>query len=391
MHVIQIASGFPTTPLNYSSGVVQVIYHLSKELVQRGHDVTILSPAALSFCSGGGKKTPTLSAPFILEGIKIYYFPHSFCYYPFYVMPKLIPFFKKNIDAFDIAHVHDIRSFQSIIMHHYATQEGVPYVSQLHGSYLEPINGNKPKWLLDHLFSRRILADSRRVIALTETETEYYKRCGIAEERIDRIGNGIEFDKYQAAESGAFRKRFGISPDERVVLYVGRITRSKGIDLLVEAFSDLKNRFETVKLVIIGPDYGYASALRDKVNRLNISDSTLFTGPVDEYDKINAYADADVFVTPSFTGFPLTFLESCACGTPIVTTHDGDAIDWIDGYVGYVTGYSKKELTEAITTILCDDQTRERFKANCRKLAQRFAWPSIVDKIEETYRRAAGN
>jgi glycosyltransferase involved in cell wall biosynthesis len=391
MNVLQIVGGFPTTPLNYSSGVVHVIYHLSKELVQRGHDVTILSPAVVKYFNDGSKKAPISSVPVILDGIKICYFPYSLYYHPFYVMPKLIPYFKKNIDAFDIAHVHDIRSFQSIVMHHYAIKKGLPYVSQVHGSYIEPIHGYKPKWLLDKLFSRRILADSRRVIALTETETDYYRRCGIAEEHIDCIGNGIELSKYQAAESGVFRKRFGISPDERVVLYVGRIARSKGIDLLVEAFSDLRNRFETVKLVIVGPDYGYASALRNKVDRLNISDSTLFTGRVDEYDKINAYTDADVFVTPSFTGFPLTFLESCACGTPIVTTRHGDSIDWIDGFVGYVTDYSKKELAEAIMVILSDDKTRVRFKDNCRKLAQRFAWPFVVDKIEETYRRAADN
>lgn len=390
MNVLQISHGFPTTPLNYGSGVVNVIYHLSKELVQRGHDVTILSPAAVRFCGGGSKKMLISSVPFILDGIKIYYFPSSLCYHPFYVMPKLIPYLKKNIDAFDIAHDHDIRSFQSIIMHHYAIQQGLPYISQVHGSYFEPISGYKPKWLLDHFFSRRILADSKRVIALTETEIEYYKRCGITEERIDNIGNGIELSKYQAAESGAFRKRFGISPDERIVLYLGRIARSKGIDLLVEAFLDLRDRFETVKLVIVGPDRGYTSALKNKVGRLGIGDSTLFTGPVDESDKINAYADADVFVTPSFTGFPLTFLEACACGTPIVTTRDGDAIDWIDGCVGYVTDYDRTKLAEAIASILCDDQTRERFKDNCRKLAQRFAWPFIVDKIEETYRRAIG-
>jgi glycosyltransferase involved in cell wall biosynthesis len=230
---------------------------------------------------------------------------------------------------------------------------------------------------------------------LTETETKYYERCGIAEERVDSIGNGIEFSKYQAAQRGAFRKRFGISPDERVILYLGRIARSKGIDLLVEAFSELRNRFESVKLVIVGPDSdydsGYASSLRNKVNRMNLRDSTLFTGPVDEYDKINAYTDADVFVTPRFTGFPLTFLESCACGTPIVTTRDADSIDWIDGFVGFVTVDNKTGLAEAITTILCDHQIRERFEHNCKTLAQRFAWPSVVDKIEETYRRAAGN
>lgn len=390
MNILQIVGRFPISPLNFSSGVVNVVYHVSKELVKRGHNVTICSPA-FAYDIGGGRKKPRFTNPVILDGIRVFYFPYSISFRYFYVMPKFASYVKKNINAFDVAHIHDIRCFQSIVLHHYARKPKLPYVAQIHGSYIETVRGNKPKWLLDRLFSRRILADATRVIALTRTESEYYERSGVARERIDNITNGIDFSKYQAAiKSGAFREEFGIGKDERIILYIGRITHSKGLDLLVEAFSDLANRLGRVKLVIVGPDRGYASALRNKVSRLNISDSTLFIGPVSESDKINAYADADVFVTPRFTGFPLTFLESCACGTPIVTTHDGDSIGWIDGYVGYVTGYSKKELTEAITTILCDDQTRERFKDNCKKLAQRFSWPSVVDKIEETYHRAAG-
>ena len=148
-----------------------------------------------------------------------------------------------------------------------------------------------------------------------------------------------------------------------------------------------------VKLVLVGEDYlGYESVLRKQVKDLNVDDSTIFTGPISESDKIDAYQDADVFVTQSFTGLPLTFLESCACGTPIVTTHNGDEIDWIHGYVGYVVNYDKNDLANAISHILLDDRTRAEFKANCRKLAQeQFAWPRIVDEIEKTYRRATSS
>jgi len=392
MDILQIAPWFPPSPENTGSGVVRVVYNVSKELAKRGHNVTLYAGSSATG-TASREQTRRGDGPVVVDGIRVFYFPYSLSYDLFYFTPQMIPYIKKNIEAFDVAHLHDVRCFQSIIAHRYAKKNGVPYVLQLHGSYLGTFGGNKLKWLLDKAASLRTLRDASRVIALTKTEAAYYKQNGVADEKIDLMGNGIDFSKYkQPLIRGRFREKFGISNEELVVLYVGRIASTKGLDLLVEAFSDLTNHLEAVRLVLVGKDYhGYESTLKKRVRDLRIEDCCLFTGLIDESNKIDAYVDADVFVTPCFTGFPLTFLESCACGTPIITTRCGESIDWIDGFVGYVTDYSKKELAEAIAAILCDDQTRERFRDNCRTLAQRFAWPSVVDKIEETYRRAAGN
>jgi glycosyltransferase involved in cell wall biosynthesis len=392
VNILQILPHFPPAPLDFGSGVVHVAYHVSKELAARGHNVTICTS---SFADTIGDVRPIsgFNNPVVMDGIKVVYFPYSMSYDHFYLTLSLVPYMKKNIGTFDVAHLHDVRCFQSIVTHHYAKEHGLPYVVQIHGSYLGSFDDNKPKWLLDSVFSRKVLKDANRVIALTRTEADYYRRQGITAEKIDIVGNGIDLSRYrQAATRGKFRKKFGIGKEDRVILYVGRLTNTKGLDLLLEATSDLKNRLRALKLVLVGPDFGYASELKRKASDLKIEDCTLFIGPVDETDKIDAYVDADVFVTPSFTGFPLTFLESCACGTPIVTTSNADTLDWIDGKVGYVTAYKKDELAEAIMKIFCDYLTRAEFQANCRTLVEKqFRWSNIVDKIEETYRRAADN
>jgi glycosyltransferase involved in cell wall biosynthesis len=365
------------------------VYYVSKELAERGHDVTICT-SSFADILGDVREISGFDNPMILDGVRVFYFPYSISYDHFYLTLGLVPYMKKNIGAFDIAHLHDVRCFQSIVTHHYAKMYGLPYVLQLHGSYLGSFDDNKLKWLLDRAFSCKILKDANRVIALTRTEAEYYGRYGITAEKIDTVGNGIDVSRYRPAETrGRFRKKFGIGKEDPVILYVGRLTNTKGLDLLVETISDLKNRLRALKLVLVGPDFGYASDLKRQVRDLKIEDCTLFTGPIDENDKIEAYVDADVFVTPSFTGFPLTFLESCACGTPIVTTNNADTLDWIDGQVGYVTAYKKNELAQAIMKIFGEDITRAEFKVNCRKLVEKqFGWSNIVDKIEETYRKA---
>jgi len=93
-----------------------------------------------------------------------------------------------------------------------------------------------------------------------------------------------------------------------------------------------------------------------------------------------------VFVTPSFYGFPMTFLESCAVGTPIVTTSLGDTLEWIDGNVGYVTRPTPRDLAEAVYRIISDDELRRKFSRNCIKVViSNFSLEKVVERLESLY------
>ena len=388
MKILHVLPEFPARPRRCPSGVINVVYHLSKEQVKLGHEVTVSTSSAGCTKNRGKEQIGDDSSPF--NGVNVLHFSSFLSYDHFYVTPKFVSFMKKSLTTFDVVHIHDVRCFQSIVAQYYARRYNRPYVLQTHGSHLGVLSEKKLKWMLDCASSRRILRNATRAIALNTTEAEYYSQLGLPAHIIDVVGNGIDVAEYEGGHRGEFRKKFGIGKEDRVILYVGRLTNTKGLDLLVETISDLKKSLRALKLVIVGPDDGYESELKRQVRALKIEACTLFTGPVDETDKKDAYIDADVFVTPSFTGFPLTFLESCACGTPIVTTKNADTLDWIDGKVGYVTAYKKNELAQAIMNIICEETIRAEFTANCRTLVEKqFAWPKIVDKIQETYCRAA--
>ena len=144
-----------------------------------------------------------------------------------------------------------------------------------------------------------------------------------------------------------------------------------------------------MRLVIVGPDDGFLSTLKRQIEDLEIGDRILFTGPLHESDKLGAYVDADVFVTPSFLGFPVTFLEACACGTPIITTNKGDKLDWIHDKVGYVVEYNKEQLQDAMSEILSDEGLMRRFGEEGKRLVrEKFSWDIIVTKVENIYRNA---
>lgn len=213
------------------------------------------------------------------------------------------------------------------------------------------------KRLFDYLFGNKILKNSSRVIALTETEKQQYKTFGVCEEKIEIIPNGInpkEFTEYQ--EASKFKKKYHINRDNKIILYLGRVNKAKGIELLIDAFSKILNEYSNINLIIAGPDDGYCSYLQNMVDSLNLNEYVHFTGLLYGEEKAEAYIESDIFVTPNYTGFPITFLEACACGLPIITTEKGDRLDWLDGKVGISVKYQVENLKRGILTILKDDK-----------------------------------
>lgn len=99
------------------------------------------------------------------------------------------------------------------------------------------------------------------------------------------------------------------------------------------------------------------------------------------------FIDSNVFVTPRFYGFPITFLEAMACGAPIITTNNGDFIEGIDNEIGFVAEYDKKELKNRLFEILVDDELRKMFKENAKKKSDDYEWDEIIEKIGKVYEK----
>jgi glycosyltransferase involved in cell wall biosynthesis len=246
------------------------------------------------------------------------------------------------------------------------------------------------KWLYGEVFGHSLLRDASKVIALSQTEAEQYKTFSVPAEKIAVVPNGIDLTEYSdLPPKGDFKKKFGIDKNEKIVLYLGRIHESKGLGMLAEAFSFVTKEIENVRLVLVGPDDGYALAFSRIASTLGIRRKVLLTGFINEENKLAALIDSEVFVTPRFFGFPITFLETCVAGCPIVTT--SDELDWIHCNVGFVVKNSTVALAEAISTILQDKVTRERFRNNCKSMIKNFEISNVVSQLEKVYQEALLN
>lgn len=363
----------------------ELYFELSQALFNCGHNVTIYTTDIFNRDNTLNHKNKNL----IMNGISVYEFK-SIGWYPFFVSFDVIQALSKTLKKFDIIHVHEYRTFQSIVVHHYARMHKIPYVIHAHGALPTNIGKSTFKKLYDLFFGQRILKDAAKVIAITEVEAKQYESMGISREKIVVIPNGVDFSEFHNLPSrGMFRKKIGISDDEKIVLYLGRLDQTKGIDILVQTFAEISTEIYDSKLIIIGKDYGSKPQLLDLVNELKLNDKVIFTGFLEKTEKMEALVDADVFVSPSFSGFPHTFLEACACGTPIVTTDRFDYLDWINNKVGYIVKYTQSDLKSAILKILEDPMLRSSLSTECKKTVKdNFDWPAIVGNLEHVYQEA---
>jgi len=389
MNILQVYQIFNP---EVASGAAKVAYCVSKELARRGHNVVYYTSDMKDKDTRWLQNTWT-----IVNGIKVQYFK-TVCTIlarklKIYITPSLIKPNKRFFQKINVIHLHGYISFQCIVIYHYARKYGVPYVLQAHGSLPRVGAWRRLKWIYDILFGYRLLRGASRVIALSNVEAEQYKRVGVPEEKIAIIPNGIDLSEYaELPPKGSFKKKFNIPEDRKIILYLGRIHKTKGIDILIKAYAYLKNEMKcrNAVLVIAGPDDGYLGEARTLVNSLGLYDSVMFTGFISNEDKLKALIDAEIFVTPSFYGFPITFLEACVVGTPIVTTNLGDTLEWINGKVGYVVQPKTEYLARAIYQIIIDEKLHERLSRNSQNIVKTvFSIEKVVDKLEQLYNEVA--
>jgi len=387
MKILQVCPKFHHS---IASGSTKVAYSVSKELAIRGHSVTVYTSDMKD------KYTRIDHGVEEKDGVRVYRFQSIGTVITremkIFVTPTIIPSLKNEIRSFDVIHVHEYRSFQNIVVHHYAKKYGVAYILQAHGSLPRIMTKQKLKLVYDVLFGYRLLRDASKVIALTQVEAEQYKRMSVPEEKIAIIPNGIDLSEYaELPPKGSFKRKFNIPEDRKIILYLGRIHKTKGIDFLVKAYAHLikETNFRDAVLVIAGPDDGYLSEVKSLVHDLSVSDSVLFAGPLYGEDKLAAYVDSEVYVLPSrYETFPMTILEAYACGKPIVTSRVGGLKDLVkNGETGLLFEPGNvKQLARSIFNLLNDNNAAKEIGLKGKNFVREtFTIEKVVERLEKVY------
>jgi len=396
MRILHVTYIFPPKP-NVADGITQVVYQLTKALARKGHDVTVYASNALDLHSKD--RTEISNSLAYVNGVKVRYFPYLLRHGTIFFTPSMFYSVRDDIKEFDVIHIHDARCLQCAIATYYAELFNIPIVFQPHGSFKSPFPSRRlrklSRLLVDTLYAEKVFRKASKIVALSQMEAEQYRSIGVPEETIEVVPNGIDLSEYgDLPPKGRFKNKFGIDEDEKIILYLGRIHKTKGIDFLIKAYARLvKNmKFNDALLMIAGADDGYLSEAKSLVTSLGIFDEVLFTGMLSEHDKIPAFVDASLcaYLGPQ-EPFGIVSLEAAASGAPVIIAEGTEMANIVkqDGF-GFSVKYGDiAELAEIVKKMLNnDDLLKEMGEKGRESVFGKFNWANIVTKFEKVYEAA---
>lgn len=187
-------------------------------------------------------------------------------------------------------------------------------------------------------------------------------------------------------EVSSFQEAWGITSDDEVIGYIGRLSAEKNLDLLVRAFAYLAPRRPNIKLLFVG-DFDYRETLERLAEETGYGDRVIFTGtmPRDELDV--AYQTMDVFLFPSMTDTQgLVLHEAALAGCPIVLVDPMLSEVVIDGENGYIANENGLSIARKVVDILDDPARKQAFGVRSQELARAFSEKTQVAKQIALYK-----
>jgi len=248
---------------------------------------------------------------------------------------------------------------------------GKPYLFCPAGA-LKPFG--RSLWLkraYDAAVGNRIVSSAARSVAITADECADFTARGIPAERVAVIPNGIDLQQYMLADlAGAvadFRAAHGLGAAP-FVLFLGRLNAIKGPDLLLEAFTDLAERFPEHHLVFAGPDGGLREALAARAGAAGLAERIHFIGFVGGDSKTAALRAASLLVIPSRReAMSIVVLEAGACGCPVLFTDTCGLAEIASAGAGAEVEPSAATIADGLASALTDARA---LAASAERLAE---------------------
>jgi glycosyltransferase involved in cell wall biosynthesis len=241
---------------------------------------------------------------------------------------------------------------------------------------------------------RFTLEEAEKIIFMSCFQARKYLELGVEKGQVEVVYPSVDTCKVDRLNSqvrgGSFyAEKFGLKGN-RVVLFVGRIERRKGLQYLVKAVPDIVKEVPDVKVVIAGPDAGYVGQLKQLVDAFGVRDYVFFAGVLSDLDVIKAIRDADVFVLPSESeNFPEVILKAAYLKRPIVASCVGGVSEFVeDGENGFLIDVGDVEgIASAVLTLLGDEELERKFGEKAyRKVIRKHTVQQMAEQTIKIYK-----
>ena len=249
------------------------------------------------------------------------------------------------------------------------------------------------RWLLDNPALWDALRRADAVLALTTHEARLVTSLGVEADRVHVLGGGV--DEAPPATITDVRSRFGLPPDEPIVLFLGRKEEAKGIRPVVEATRLLRSRGRAARLVLAGARTAYSRYVLDPwLASLPAGERAriLVRDDVDEAEKWGWLSACALLAHPSAVeSFGLVYLEAWLMGKPVIGGRDGPTASLVRHEVdGLLVGHGDVgEIAGAIERLLADPERARQLGASGREAVRRnHTWPRVVDRARAFHHSA---
>jgi glycosyltransferase involved in cell wall biosynthesis len=368
---------------------------LAEGLARKGHAVTVLTAdwgvdKRLREAPG---EAPARPNPFgrkrEVNGVTAIYLANWLHYRATSWNPSLSRYLRARLQNFDVVHIFGLYDLLGARVAGACRERKIPYVVEPIGMFAPIVRNVWLKRLYHRLLGRELLAGASALIATSEQEQAELAAGGLPMEKIVLRRNGVEFPE-QFPPGGSFRNTLHISPEAKLILFLGRLSKKKSPDLLLNAFAMLEAS-NLLHLAFVGPDEaGMRARLEAMAGQLGIPSRVHFCGPLEGEAKWAAYRDADVFVLPSQNeNFGNSAAEAVAAGTPVVVTEQCGIAPLLANVAGLVVRHDQNDLAHAIDDLLYNAVHYRTLQQGCSTVVQNLGWDQPLREMETLYARLA--
>jgi glycosyltransferase involved in cell wall biosynthesis len=374
MKILQI----PVRFYPFVGGVENYVYYLSKELVKKGHDVTVI-------CAN----EPNTKKKETIDGIKVKRLSYVGKIANTNITPKLpLEILKED---FDILHTHLPTPWSADWSAIISKIKNSPLILTYHNDIVGDGFANYIAKFYNTTMIKLLLNKANKIIIYRPNYLEFSPYLKKYRHKTEVIPGGVDINMF---------KPLNIEKEENVLFFLSVLDefhKYKGLDYLLKAMKIVKKEIPDVKL-IVGGEGKLLDQYKKIVNSLDLKNNIKFIGFISHEKAVEYYNKCDLFATPSISakqeGFGMVLLEAMACGKPVVSTEIvGVADDIKERNAGrIVKPKNVNALADAIIEVLQDKEGAKRMGANGRRLVEeRYEWKKIGEMMHKVYENILNN
>ncbi len=350
-------------------GIETHVAGICKELKKNGLKPSVL---CLNKCNNSNKRLKKNEKKDNIEINRIKFIDLKY-YKPAF---NALSFFKKN----DLIHVHGINFFSDYAIFTKFIHKK-PVIVSTHGGIFHTKKIKLIKWIYFNLFQKIILNFADKIIAVSKNDYKLFSKI-VPKNKLVLIENGVDLKKFKKTKNKKINKK---------IIFVGRISKNKRIDLLIKAFAKASEKNKKLELTIIGKEFdaGLKKELINLTKKLRVEKKILFKENLSHEELVKELNKYSFFASASeFEGFGLSLIEAMNIGLiPIVSKIETFKEFIKNNKNGYLINYNNTIKASELINKITSKPLKElkKISENTEKKAKEYDWNKQIKKYLKEY------